>query len=100
LVTGYICTELKAGAAAFKVRRTLILTLIRNPATTYDEESNRQSVNTGLRWTPTTLALALVGYGWACTPSQITEGICGRSVNWQCGARTTILPSMSARQRI
>ena len=55
-ITGNIRTELKARAAAFKE-------LIRNPAMPSNKQSNRQSVNTGLRINRTTPALTLVGCG-------------------------------------
>ena len=51
---------------------TLIRILIRNPAMPSDEPSNRQSINTGLRLNPTTLALTLVAK--ACKLLRITKG--------------------------
>ena len=57
-ITGNIRIELKARAAAFKERDT-------NPAMPSDEPSNKQTVNTGLRFNPTTPSLMLVGCGRA-----------------------------------
>ena len=76
-LTGNIRTELKARAVAFKKRDTM---LIRNPATTSVEPSNRPSVNTGLRSNPTTLALMLVRCGRVCKLSRITKG--NPAVSW------------------
>ena len=45
---------------------TLTRELIINPAMPYDEPSNRQSVNTGLRLNRTTPAPTLIGCGMAC----------------------------------
>jgi hypothetical protein len=71
-ITGNIRAEQKSKAAAFK--ETLIRMLIINPAMPSDEPSNRQSINTGLRLNPTTLALTLFGCGKACELLRITKG--------------------------
>ena len=55
-ITGNIRIKLKAELPLSR-SGTLIRTLIRNPTKTSDEQSNKQSVNTGLRLNPTTLAL-------------------------------------------
>jgi hypothetical protein len=53
-ITGNIRIELKTRAAAFKERDT---NPDANPALPSDEQSNKQSVNTGLRLNPTTPVL-------------------------------------------
>jgi hypothetical protein len=63
-ITGKFHIEIMARAAASR-SGTLIRTLIKNPAMPSDEPSNKQSVNTGLRMNPPTLALMLVGCGRA-----------------------------------
>ena len=72
-ITGNIHTELKARAAASR-SRTLTRKLIRNPTMPADEQSNRQSVNTGLRLNHTTPALTHVRCDRACKPLQTTKG--------------------------
>jgi hypothetical protein len=47
---------------------TLTQKRIRNPSMPSDEQSNRQSINTGLRLNRYTPALTLVGCGKACKP--------------------------------
>ena len=72
-ITGNIRTELKARAAAFKERDSN-LEAYKKSRYAFNEPSNRQSVNIGLRLNHTTPALTLVLYGRACKLLQTTKG--------------------------
>jgi hypothetical protein len=96
--TGNIRTELKGRAATFKVRDST-RKLIRNPTMPYDEPSNRQSVNTGLRFNHTTPALTLVLCGSACILLQITKGSTAASCPVTQAYHTSYITSMLASRQ-
>jgi hypothetical protein len=72
-ITGNIRTKQKARSANFKERET-IPDGYKKSRYAIRQTINRQSVNTGLRLNPTTLALMLVRCGRACKLLQTTKG--------------------------
>jgi hypothetical protein len=78
-ITGNIRTELKGKAAAFKERDSKPEVEQRNPALPSDEQSNRQSVNTGLSLNRTTPPPMLVGCGRARKLLKTTKGSTAKS---------------------
>jgi hypothetical protein len=75
-IKGIICTELKARAATFKESDTNMDTDEKQSAMPFDQPSNRQRVNTGLRLNPTSPALILAINTEPCMRAPAVLAIC------------------------